>query len=69
MENGELEEAQSHLMEALSIESDNTKIMSNLGFLELKMGNTLQAQKYFETVLEIDANDVLAKQALEQLNA
>ena len=67
MENGEYEEAEDYLKKALSYESDNTKIISNLGFLELKMGDTEQARKYFEIVLEIDENDVLAKQALEQL--
>ncbi len=63
----QLEETREYLMKALAYENENTKIMSNLGFLELQEGNTDQARKYFETVLEIDANDLIAREALKSL--
>ncbi|MCR5698058.1 MAG: tetratricopeptide repeat protein [Treponemataceae bacterium] len=66
-EEGNIEEARAHLMRALSFENENTKILSNLGFLELQEGNPEQARKYFEIVLEIDPNDLLAKEAMKSL--
>lgn len=67
MELGKFKESRQQLLEALKMESENTKIISNLGFLELKEGNVSEAQKYFNIVLEIDPNDVLAKKTLESL--
>ena len=67
MENGELDEAKEYLQKALSYENENTKIISNLGVLELKQGNESAAKKYFEIVLEIDPNDILAQQALKEI--
>lgn len=67
MELGQFKESREQLFEALKMESENTKIISNLGFLELKEGNVSEAQKYFNIVLEIDPNDVLAKKTLESL--
>ena len=66
-EEGNIEEAREHLMKALSYENENTKILSNLGFLELQEGNPEQARKYFEIVLEIDPNDLLAQEAIKSL--
>ena len=66
-EEGNIEEVREHLMKALSYENENTKILSNLGFLELQEGNPEQARKYFEIVLEIDPNDLLAKEAIKSL--
>jgi len=68
METGEFEEAEESLIDALNLDPDNTKIISNLGFLCLKRGNPEEARKYFATVLEIDPNDKLAKAEYEQLN-
>lgn len=67
MELEEFSECKKFLSEALKQEPENTKIISNLGFLELKQGNTEEAQKYFTIVLEIDPNDVIAKKTLENL--
>jgi tetratricopeptide (TPR) repeat protein len=60
-------EARKCLENALSLEPESTKIMSNLGYLELKLGRIAEAQKYFETVLEYDPDDKIAKQELEKL--
>ncbi|MCR5494454.1 MAG: tetratricopeptide repeat protein [Treponema sp.] len=67
METGEIEEAKRTLYDALSIDADNTKIISNLGFLCLKTGEEEQARKFFMTVLEIDPDDKLARMQLEQM--
>ena len=63
----EFSECKKFLSEALKSEPENTKIISNLGFLEMKQGNISEAQKYFTIVLELDPNDVIAKKTLESL--
>ena len=67
METGKLDEAQESLVEALSIDPDSIKVISNLGCLFLKRGNKEEAKKYFETVLEIDPEDKIAKEQLKLL--
>lgn len=68
MELGEFKESRQCLVDALSLEPENTKVMSNLGCLELKLGNTLEAKKYFQIVLEFDPDDAIAQKMLEQIN-
>ena len=67
LETNEFDKAKNALLKALSISPESTKVISNLGFLELKQNNILLAQKYFLTVLEYDPNDAIAKQQLEFL--
>lgn len=67
MELGEFSESKKYLVEALSMEPENTKYMSNLGYLSLKEGNPQEARKYFLTVLEFDPNDKIAIKMLEEL--
>ena len=69
METGELDEARNTLVEALEMDPDSTKIISNLGFLSLKCGNEAEARKFFMTVLEIDPEDPIAKTELKELSA
>ncbi len=64
MELGELGEARKYLIMALERESENTKIISNLGIVSLKAGNASEAAGFFRTVLEIDPRDALAKDLL-----
>ena len=68
METGDYEGAKDSLIDALNLDPDNTKIISNLGFLCLKESDQQEARKYFETVLEIAPDDKIAKAELEQLN-
>lgn len=67
METGDLDGAQESLIDALNLDPDNTKIISNLGFLSLKRGNEEEARKYFMTVLEIDPKDPVAAAELKRL--
>lgn len=60
METGNLDGAKTSLMEALSMDSENTKIISNLGCLYLKTGQKEEALRYFKTVLELDPSDKIA---------
>jgi len=69
MELHEFSESRKMLHKALHIESENTKIMSNLGFLALKEGNPAEARKFFLSVLEFDADDAVAKKVLEEMDA
>lgn len=68
LESGNLLEAKQALLKALSIDPESTKIMSNLGYLSLKEGNTSEAQKYFSAVLEFDPNDKIAQIELAKLD-
>lgn len=67
METGDFDGAQESLIDALNMEPDNTKIISNLGYLFLKTGDREEAKKYFQTVLEIDPNDKIAQIELSRL--
>lgn len=67
MEQEKFDQAQAHLLKALEIDPENTKIISNLGYIALKRGEVSTAQKYFQTVLEYDPNDKIAAMELERL--
>ena len=67
MESGDLKGAKKILEKALVKDSENTKIISNLGYLALKEGNPSLAAGYFQTVLEIDPNDKIAAMELVKL--
>ena len=53
----------------MSIEPESTKVISNLGYLSLAMGNKAEARKYFAAVLEIEPNDKIAASELMKLEA
>ena len=60
-------EAKKCLMKALSMEPESTKIISNLGYLALAMGNRQEARNYFTAVLEYDPKDKIAASELMKL--
>lgn len=61
--------AKEALIKALAISPEDTKIISNLGYVSLKEGNRAEAQKYFTTVLEFDPNDKIAVSELAKLES
>lgn len=65
MELGLFKESRKHLEEALRIEPENVKIISNLGVLAAKTGRNDEAAGFFRTVLELFPEDLLAKSWLE----
>lgn len=67
MESGQFDQAQAHLLKALEIAPENTKIISNLGYVSLKRGDAAAARKYFQAVLEFDPNDKIAAMELDRL--
>ena len=67
MEQQNYAEARRALAKALALESESTKIISNLGFVALKEGKIAEAKKYFETVLEFNPEDKIARAQLEAL--
>lgn len=67
MELNLFEESRKNLSQALQLEPENTKIMSNLGFLALKEGDISTARQYFTAVLEFDPDDQIVKTALEDM--
>ena len=54
-------------MKALALEPESTKIISNLGYLALAMGNKQEARNYFTAVLEFDPKDKIAAGELAKL--
>ena len=69
LETGDLKGAKKLLEKALVKDSENTKIISNLGYLALKEGNLSLAAGYFQTVLEIDPDDKIAALELAKLES
>ena len=68
MEQNDLPKAKKYLEKALSMDSENTKIISNLGYIALKEGNPALAASYFQTVLEYDPNDKIALAELKNMD-
>ena len=67
LEQDNTKEAKEALMNAFKISPEDTKIISNLGYVCLKEGNKAEAQKYFTAVLEFDPNDKIAASELAKL--
>lgn len=67
MELDRFEESRQWLFSALEQEPENIKIISNLGTLALKEGNTDEAKAYFRTVLDMYPDDMLAGEILKKL--
>lgn len=61
------DEAKKCLLKAFEMDSENTKIISNLGFLALAQGDKQQARNYFTAVLEFDPKDTIAANELLKL--
>jgi tetratricopeptide (TPR) repeat protein len=67
MELEEFEASEKYLLKALSLENENTKIMSNIGVLASRRGKTDEALSWFYTALEYDPDDLLANQMIGNL--
>lgn len=67
MELGDVDGAKKSLFKALELSPEDTKIISNLGYLALRQGNKDEARKFFTAVLEFDANDRIAAHELAKL--
>jgi Flp pilus assembly protein TadD len=67
MELEEFDAAEKYLLKALSLENENTKIMSNIGILAYRRGKTDEALSWFYTALEYDPDDLLAAQMIGNL--
>ena len=68
MELGEFAESRKRLLEALKLEPENTKVISNLGIVSLKADNRNDALGFFRTVLEHDPEDRIAARYIESLS-
>lgn len=69
MAKGDFSSAKENLLSALSLDSESTKIISNLGYVALRQGDVEEARKYFASVLEFDPNDKIAAAELAKLEA
>ncbi|MDR1252692.1 MAG: tetratricopeptide repeat protein [Treponema sp.] len=65
MEIGDYPGARRELETALREDPENIKIISNLGVLAMKNGDTDEAAAFFRTVLEFEPGDPIAKQFFE----
>ncbi|MCQ2585105.1 MAG: tetratricopeptide repeat protein [Treponema sp.] len=61
--------AEKNMMKSFELDPENTKVISNLGYLALARGDKEMAQKYFTTVLEYAPNDAIAAAELAKLEA
>ncbi|MBQ1711302.1 MAG: tetratricopeptide repeat protein [Treponema sp.] len=61
------DEAQKCLLKALGMEPENTKVISNLGYLALAQGDVQGARNYFQAVLEFNPKDTIAAAELLKL--
>jgi tetratricopeptide (TPR) repeat protein len=68
MEMGELSAARKELEAALRAEPENIKIISNLGVLAEKAGESDQAAAFFRIVLELSPDDPVAKAYLDNFS-
>lgn len=64
-----LPEARKRLEEALCLEPENVKIISNLGMLSLRNGKREEARRFFLAALEIEPDDPVAARCLAELEA
>ena len=67
MEQNDLAGAKRYLSRALSLDPENTKIISNLGFVALKENDGEKAKQYFAAALEIAPDDKIAASELLKL--
>lgn len=62
-----LSESRKYLDKALILDPENMKIVSNMGILAIKSGKLEEAHSYFNTAIEIEPDDPVAKQYLNFL--
>lgn len=67
MQEKKFDDVKKCLLKAFEMDSENTKIISNLGFLALAQGDKQLARSYFTTVLEFDPKDKIAANELLKL--
>ena len=68
MEIGELAESRRQLLTALKIEPENVKILSNLGIVSMRQENRDEAIGFFQTVLDLEPEDQIARNYLHFLD-
>ena len=67
LELGDLAECERCLRLALELAPEDTRVISNMGVLQLRRGDTEGALGYFRTVREIDPNDPVAARYLAEI--
>jgi len=68
MESGNLTAAKQELEKALRHDTENVKIISNLGVLAHKSGDRETATAFFRTALDVDKDDPVAKSYLKNFS-
>lgn len=69
IETGNMKEAEEVLEEALSLDCENVKLISNLGVLALKKGDRAKAVAYFRTALFLAPHDEVSLKMLKNLES
>ena len=64
-----IKEAEKVLKDALSLDCENVKLISNLGVIALKNGDREKAIAYFRTALFLAPNDELSLNMLKNLES
>jgi len=68
MELGDLAESRRQLLIALETEPENVKILSNLGIVSMRQENRDEAIGFFQTVLDLEPEDQIARNYLRFLD-
>jgi cytochrome c-type biogenesis protein CcmH/NrfG len=66
LETGDYRAARKAAGRALTLDPNNTKVISNLGVIALREGKRSEAAGFFKTVLDIDPDDPVARKYLEE---
>ena len=67
IEENNLGEARQWLMAALESDSENTKVIANLGVLAWKEGDFDEAEAFFKAAVEINPDDEAARELLQEI--
>jgi len=67
MELGDFEKARLYLERALRMEPENVKIIVNLGALAYRQGKMKEAEGFFNTAIEFEPEDKIAKEWLKKI--
>ena len=64
----EFEKAKDRLLSAFELDTENIKIISNLGMVYYAEGDAETAKGFFNAVLTINENDALARYMIEKID-
>ena len=65
---GDFDAAGSALNEALQLDPENTKIISNMALVQMEKGDRVEALRWLQTALTLNPEDEICRRMLDELN-